>query len=231
MKLFNCEQNPRLASIFPAGVDTPLGKVLLNVKIDKVQIEAIKATESYQLQNDTHFLCWYQDDFDLELLIGRPVLHLPVPAIVQDCIAGMWRLKPHKDLENILFTAEWSPGYSWRKGSPDSGEGLYAKTWWDKGNTVSIGTEDEKWLAFRASRNAMLPPRLENYFKQGFFDELVHYDLQETGLPIPIASLRVGELCQVHFSVAWSDNVSGDASTWYAVKCSPTDILDGCECS
>lgn len=232
VELFKCPENlePASISMLRPIISTPLGEVLLSVSIDKIKIEVSEATQKPQSRNGLYHVGWHRDDYDLELLIGRPILHLPAGLSVQDCVSGIWRLKANTYQQDLLFTAEWSPGYSWQEGSPDSGEGLYAKTWRGENITVSVGTEDNEAFAYRAFHNVLLPSHLENYFKQDFFNDPIHYNLQETGLPVPITSLLAGEVCQVHFSVAWSNGSPDDASTWYAVSCQPSDILDGCGC-
>jgi hypothetical protein len=50
----------------------------------------------------------------------------------------------------------------------------------------------------------------------------------EDGLHLVLPNLRPGETCQVHFAVAWTPAAqNGGEAAWYAVDCSPRQILDG----
>ncbi len=238
---------------------TPLGTIGFRALVEDVAVTALPPGQVLLVAGGGHILCWDLPAFRMELLLCRPKFSLPGGMRVSDCWAGMWRVKAHGDLPSCLFYCGWDPGHRWVEWGPESGEALYAKTWEDPHWKVSIGTEDEEWLAGRARRAAGLPPRLSSYFSGGgFLDALFHCEaaiddtpdsedpigwqgvvakrgwsgMTAKGIPIPLPEIGTGETCQVHFIVAWAPRVrADDVDTWYAVDREPAEILAGAGCT
>jgi hypothetical protein len=244
MHLFYCP-DAHLDSVASAtSVLTPLGRVGFEATLGTHTVSREPPSMTYRLKGGGWLACWHEEAFDLELLVCRPILP---PSLTQrpefpltDCWAAMWRLEAHSPVGPCLFAAAWEPGYSWREGGSNSGEHLYAKTWDDGQTEVSVGTQDEELLAYRAEQGDCLPTAWRDYFcadpRKGdwrtcpYWQHEAHERLRDIGVPTPLPSLETGQRCQIHLVVAWGEYHEQSAVTWLAVDRKAADILNGAGC-
>ena len=233
--LFACPTLGLTADAEPKIV-TPLGTLSLDAEVDGVLLGDLKPSAAYRLERGGYLLRWTLDGITAELLLCRPQPALPGNMVVNDCWAGMWRVRVSVPADPLVFSCLWEPGYLWTEGSPNSGEGLDAQTW-EKSDQesgflcVTVGTVDTDWLAGHAQRG-LLPHRWADllgwsYGGTGKVDPVVYFP---DGFRLILPALAAGEQCQVQFVAAWSSSPSAeaaesDASTWYAVDCPPEAIL------
>ena len=121
--LFVCPTIGLAADAEPKIV-TPLGTLMLDAEIDGVLIGDLKPSAAYQLERGGHLFSWTLDGFTAELLLCRPRFSLPAGMAVDECWAGMWRLRTSVINERPEFSCVWEHNYLGAAGGPDSGEGL-----------------------------------------------------------------------------------------------------------
>lgn len=246
--LFVCPTLGLTADAEPKIV-TPLGTLTLDAEFDGILIGDLKPSATYQLERGGHLFRWTLDGFTAELLLCRPHFSLPAGMTVDDCWAGMWRLRTSVINERPEFSCAWRPDSLWTERGPESGEGLDAQTWEAGPVRVTVGTMDADWLSGHANRG-LLPIRWAELLGWGYggigadpdtgkIDPVVYL---ENGFRLVLPMLEAGEQCQVQFVVAWSGKPSGDGdadadadrnavSTWFAVDRRPEEILAGVGCS
>lgn len=156
MHLFRCGNAKPAGVPAPTTLNTPLGAVRFDAVLDGESMADEAPTRMHQLVAGGRLVCWHRQEFDLELLVCRPVPSRSSQKGLTDCWAGLWRLRAQTTIASCTFTAVWEEGYTWLGGGPDTGQGLYAKTWEDGQTEVSIGTEDEQALATRSHQLSVL---------------------------------------------------------------------------
>jgi hypothetical protein len=244
MHLFHCPeaQVENIASV--TSTLTPLGRVGFEAAVGGNMVSNGIPSATYRLKDAGWLACWHQRAFYLELLVCRPTLPTLLKEMpefsVTDCWAGIWRLEARSPTGPCLFAAVWEPGSKWKNGGPDSGEHLYAKTWDDEQAEVTIGTEDNELLAYRAEHGNYLPNEWCTYFCAetcssdwrtcAYWQHETHEQLLRTGVPAPVPSLLQGQRCQIHFVVAWADYRERSVVTGLAVDRTASEILMGVDC-
>jgi len=102
---------------------------------------------------------------------------------------------------------------------------------------VYIETGDERSLAARSQRGDGLPPEWEPYFcstaasDDWFLLQMVHYDVGNTGVPVPLPPLAAGKHCQIGFTIAWFPDGEEGNMTHHYPEFSVEQILPGTGCS
>jgi len=241
--LFVCPTMGLTAAAEPKII-TPLGTLTLDAEFDGVVVGDLKPSAAYQLERDGHLFSWTLDGFTAELLFCRPHFTLPAGMAVDDCWAGMWRLRTSVSGGRPEFSCVWEHGSHGAAGGPDSGEGLDAQNWEDSKARVTIGTVDAEEMARHASVD-LLPRHwadllgwsyggIQPDLGTGKIDPVVY---QKNGFRLILPALKAGEQCQVQFVVAWSskgDEIAeartDDRSTWRAVDRRPEDVMTGAGC-
>lgn len=199
MHLFRCGNAKPAGVPAPTTLNTPLGAVRFDAVLDGENMADEAPTRMHQLVAGGRLVCWHRQEFDLELLVCRPVPSRSSQKGLTDCWAGLWRLRVQTTIASCTFTAVWEEGYTWLGRGPDTGQGLYAKTWEDGQTEVSIGTEDEQALATRSHQRDRLPAGWEKYFRSPsglpdwFSLQDVHRELGDRGLAVPLPPLEAGE--------------------------------------
>lgn len=235
MSLFQCLDARPEAILAPAALQTPLGRVQLEAICGGMKITDEPPTVTYRLPAGGWLACWHRQEFDLELLVCRPLFKSAIDTPPTDCWAGLWRLRAKATLSCTL-TAVWEDGHTWTDGGPNSGQWEYIKTWEDGQTEVSIGTDDDDCLAVRSRRGDGLPTDWEPYFGSTmshfswFSLQMAHYEVGDRGLAIPLPPLEAGQECQIYFAVAWSPEGPDDASG-FAVARAASEILASAGCS
>jgi hypothetical protein len=210
------------------SIETPAGTIRFRTEVGRKEITQRPCDESCPLANGGRILRWGTDLYEVELLICRPMFSLPAGMRTDDCWAGMWRLKASRRVPTSHFNCEWSiiPGYL--EGSPESGECLDAQTWQNERMRITIGTQDSDCLYSRAKAGDHLPIRWAT--DPILSSEKLRYqliDYTERGLTVHTPDLLPGELCQVHFVIAWSIDDPKEVATWYAADRPAEEILKG----
>jgi len=237
VNLFHCADAKPETVPAPAALQTPLGVVWLDAILDGINVAEEPPSRTYRLPLGGWVACWHRPGFDLELLVCRPALSLSPHTRVTDCWAALWRLRAKATIASSTFVAIWEDRYIWTRGGPDSGEWLYAKAWDDGQTEVYIVTDDSEGLAYRSKSADGLPTEWEPYFisTAGSFDwfslQMIHREVGDGGMAVPLPPLAAGQQCQIHFAVAWSPYAKEGAGGWYTVEVNAGQILAGAGCS
>jgi hypothetical protein len=215
--------------VVPA-LQTPHGAFRLQARFGGEPLPALPQAVYAQPSGEARLLHWRTSALTAEALVCRPELSLPEGMRVDGCLAVLWRVRAMEPVESCAFDCTWQERQNWLSVGAENGQGLEAFTWSDGRVTVSAGTEDGESLLARASRGRGLPLRWADPAVLGCSEpdciDRVH--AYEDGLHLVLPDLRPGETCQVHFAVAWAPAAqNGGESAWFAVGCSPRQILDG----
>jgi hypothetical protein len=140
---------------------------------------------------------------------------------VDCCTAGIWRIKNfHSNLRLDFKTfLELKPSVVLNN-DIESGEGLISYMCENNQFKLSIGTEDEEFLASRASTQKWMPHRFEDIFSKNSVIEFI-----PNGLKVVFSSLEANEIVKIQFIMAWSSKTHNELSTWFAVEQSPDYVL------
>ncbi len=243
MGLFSCKETQPSSVADPTAIRTPLGVVRLGALLGDDALDSETPTATYRASGDGWVTVWERDDVDLELLVCRPHFASPLDMPVDACWGALWRGRAKAStIAPLIFSASWEDGYTWREVSPNSGQFLYAKTWWDESTDISIGTQDDELLVLRAQENDYLPSEWESHFlpsrdtvgyreTNGFWRHPLHIQLLTTGVACPLPALEEGQAFQIPFVVAWAQKSdTSSTATSIAVEASPAQILAGGGC-
>lgn len=220
MKLFNSKERLKMAEIVENKILTPLGNITLTITTDTFHTNKVPVTNSFNLPNGGYILCWHTHFVDVELMITPFNPKLPEYMKVDGSYGAVCRVKPKVKEISCSFSADWEDGYIWTEGWPESGQDLDCKTWENSKVKVSIGTQDGEILIMRSKKNDFLPV---NYDES--IDPYTIVEYFDKGLRVPINNIRVNEICQIHFVIAWGKNIEYDTSTWFAVNALTSEIL------
>jgi hypothetical protein len=138
---------------------------------------------------------WQSAAVRAELVLAAPAVALPPGMRVDGCRAAAWRFRAAAPCAATIVCA-WDELPGGVAGAWESGENLEAQAWYGAGIQVSLGTPD-------------LGEATE-YRPDGFLVRL---------------QLTPGAVGAVHFVVAWSPDRSDDDSAWFAVDCTPQQVL------
>lgn len=220
MKLFKSNTYLNSTRITENSISTPLGNIKFKFSLKSLDISKIPITDVYYLPNEGYILCWYSETLDAELMITPYKPALLEGMKVNGCYAVVWRVKGKNEEISCRFSSIWEEGYTWSEFGPESGEDLECQSWENSRIKVSLGTQDGEVLIARSNKNDLLPTTydesIDPYSIVEYFDK---------GLTVPINNIRINEICQVHFIVAWAENIQYDTSTWFAVDALSSSLL------
>ena len=110
---------------------------------------------------------------------------------------------------------------------PATGEDLAAVVYYTKDQVLHIGTEDDKYLRYRAKdTSGSLPTRfgelpIDSW--EGLLDDMIH--LSEHGIRLTVPELQMDETMYFHVIAAYKQtNPQADISTWLAVDRRKSDL-------
>lgn len=190
---------------------SPLGELITYAQTEELDTRQKKPPEAGVLPSGAVWTRWLTSSATVEVFVGHYTPVLPPHMHVEGCKAVVWRLRASQATAQVVLSCELSALPLGADGGPDSGEGLEAYTWFCDGKVLSLGTEDGEFLARRASKGYLLPPRLVPDLVQA-----VRYS--DTGLHVAVPALEAGEQVEIHFVVAWATAGDPDAcDTWFAV--------------
>jgi len=120
MNLFQCADTALEITHTSAIFQTPLGSIRFEAILDGVKTSVIQPTQVFRLNSGGLVICWYQPNFDLELLICRPVVSYLHEAQLVDYWAGIWRLRAKTPINSCDFIAVWEQDSTWTETNPES---------------------------------------------------------------------------------------------------------------
>jgi hypothetical protein len=179
------------------AVETPLGAFSVLASVDGHELRP-EAAMAFTSGSGARLWVWDGGVFRGELLRVRVRATLPPGMAVAGWEAAMWRLRATERPAECEVACRWAELPGGAPGSPNGGENLEAQSWSDGQWQVQVGLPD-------------LGERVE-YLPDGFAVR---------------APLERAESFAAHFVVAWSPDRPGDDSAWFAVDCTPAQILAG----
>jgi hypothetical protein len=100
------------------------------------------------------------------------------------------------------------------RGGPASGQFLDAFTWIADGTELSLGTQDNEYLADRAECGLGVPPRLAESWRTA-----TPIALLPAGFEVQVPALAPAEALALCFAVAWAAATpANEDATWFAVN-------------
>jgi hypothetical protein len=216
-----------------ALVPTPLGPIENTMSCNGVSLRPITGLA---LPRGGRVSIWESPELRVELLETRYEPSLPDGMAIDDARILLWRIAVRAPVDVIRIEAGMRDTGSVELSGPASGEGLNALEFYSPGCTVHLGTEDEEWLAARASKAEHFPARWNNWdpelwWTPGAAPEHPWFEQSDSAIAVNLPALVPGDFCQVHFSIAWHSHppepVAHERSvdSWFAVDASPREVL------
>lgn len=214
MSLFFTEQPLGPTHNNPLQLETPLGNIVLDIRINhslvgQQHLSGVQSTASGDLLSR-----WKMDDCMIELVGANFDPILPSGMTVDGCFAWVWRIWVLEDLNlNLSCSLDTT-----LEASPEPGEDLVVQSFENTLTKLSIGTEDEDALTFRAKNHDWV---------RGFESRITpdHIDYIDHGITVRF-HLLAGNQLQIQFVIAWSSREDRGISTWYAAEQSSEVILN-----
>jgi hypothetical protein len=207
-------------------VATPLGVVESFATIDGIRLIGANATAIRELSAGGVAAAWELPQCRVEVILCRPVMPVDVrEPEVGGYWAWLWRVQADQHIANLRFVGMLVPNSSAIDGGADSGENLDAQTWDDGITTLTLGTEDDRALARRASGDEWMPKR---YLYTKRYDPawgLLLIEYFPFSLHVNIGAVDAGDQVQVQFVVAWARYDEESIATWDAAEAHPRWIL------
>lgn len=213
MRLFQTNQSLTPESKTSLTLNTPLGDCLYEFYFQGEDMPP----PSFLERTDKEILLttWDQLSYRMECLKMpfQPVLSSDM--YVDECWALIWRVLVKKKA-----SINWKCSLAVPlEGSCETGENLVSCIFEDKDISLSIGTEDEEKIAYRAEKKLWMPGHLQGHITEKNIVCL------RNGLEIYFDQLLPGDGIQTHFLIAWSSTEKRAISTWTAVEQSYTVLL------
>lgn len=222
MNLFKCSNRQSKSKINkePLVCLSPFGKLYFHLAFDDKEIFSISPQEIYSC-NNAIISSWRLEECEIEFFRADFMPKIPSQMKVDYCTAGIWRIKNfHSKLDVSFKTIIEIEKSLNEKDLIETGEGLFASSYENNEFKLSIGTEDEEYLASRASIQKWLPYRLEDIFLNS-----CAIDSIPGGLKVILPSIEANETVQIQFIIAWSSKKNNESSTWFAVDQSSDFVL------
>jgi len=229
--LFQCRNARRLGETIATVIPNSLGALRLEVTLGGQMLVGSNTDAASSLAGDGHLWEWRNGSALVELVICWPTLSMPDHLTVDDCWSALYRVEVTQDVRDVAFSCTWESGYRWTDWDYDGGEGHLGWAYDDGHNVVSVSTEDELFMSYRAERGDWLPRRLlrtVDYYSPGFNPDLI--ELSARGIDVRLPPLLTGERVQIQFTVAWGMLSPGAPTTWCVAALRPSDILAGAGC-
>ncbi|MFE4599663.1 hypothetical protein ACFRKE_02260 [Kitasatospora indigofera] len=216
------------------SVVTPLGTLALSAVIDHWRLPD-RPLAAFAVPGGGRILRWEHRIAAVELLITpfRPVPYedgLPLDG----CWSAVWLVAAHARLGRVALTAAFDPLPDGVAGDAAPGQGVAAVEYWNGTTGLTLGSDDEEGLCFRAARGVGLPSRWA-----GCFDDVharparvkwgVEYLAGGRGLRWALPPLERGEDGLMNVVACWRDATprdEHDASTWFGALAGPGHVLD-----
>ena len=158
--LFRCRSADRLDEMVETVVRTSLGSLRVACIVGAHPALDGENAAIVSSIGGGHHWDWKIGPAQAELPDLPAIPHMPDHLTVDDCWSALYRVEVTQDVRDAAFSCVWEPGYSWTDGDPDGGEGHLDWAYNDGRNVVSVSTEDELYLNYRAEHGDWLPRRL-----------------------------------------------------------------------
>lgn len=223
MKLFESSQFRYTSDDEFPRLLTPLGELAFDFHITPCSHSDKRCVRHYRHHDKPADVFQLEEStFTIELLSVDIPLMSTVHADDLKCRAFLLRIEAFIPID-IHVRLGWLSSYQWIVGCGEPSEGIEAKTWKNDQWKVTIGTENEEYLAARARVNQWMPSRLVPQIQQAV-DSIVN--IKVDSVAIKLHDLLASERCQLQFVVASNRNeLVDDISTWLAVSNYPSVIL------
>lgn len=212
MSLFFTHQKLIPIKDYPVSLETPLGKLDFEIKMNHSFVGIPSSTKSSE--KTSILMNWNHVKYHLDCLKISFTPILPPAMKVDQCFAYIWRMEALEDL-NVNFKCL---AKNLLEGSPESGAFLISQSFENQSIKLSIGTEDEEKIQSRAKDKDWVPQRIDTEAEAYSINCLNH------GLEVNF-SLLMHEKIQIQFIIAWSSRDAKEISTWYAVEQQAMTIL------
>lgn len=204
------------------AIKNPFGKAILEAFFDGVVLSDTLPCIKGAVTDNVVIYIWDLKDFHIELLKVNINPSLPPGMKVDCCLAFLWRFKTLSKKAHPKFSCRLKFIEGNLEGEPESGEGVIAQSWDNNVARITIATEDEEFLKFRAQGGKSLPVRLAA--NNLIVPDLVEY--LEDGIQVSLPPFEANEEGQIQFIISWVKGVKkNNISTWFAVEISPQEIL------
>lgn len=189
--------------ILPALIRTPFGLLGLQWSVDATSTPQ-QAHQVHQLTTDGNILVWQEDHLRIELLIDRLPSSLYDDTMLEDAWMAVWRVQAEMMLQHLQLVCYWQTPYMWKQNILETGQGLFAQTWYNQTYYLSVGTEDEEGIAFRTHRQR--DPKNTHPFSYDVMqkDKKHRITYSEMDIGIHCHELNQQQIYQFHYLVAWT---------------------------
>lgn len=222
MSLFKYRLKETEVGIDPLVCNTPAGKIFFQFSFNNKEMSP--SNFKTFTENNAIISSWHFKECEIEFFRADFIPSIPPHMKVDYCTAGIWRVKSLNSSLEFKFKTFIDLNLSTllnKKGTLETGEGLVSCSYENNEMKLSIGTEDEDFLASRAQNQQWMP----NRFKDLFLNESVIKSIPG-GLEVNFPQLEVNETIQVQFIIAVSSKAFSNDSTWFAVEQDSNFILN-----
>jgi len=219
MNLFNSALSVKKFDSNPLIYSTIFGEIYFNLTINNKEIGGVKSLEIISFNNSI-VSRWDLENCHVEFLQTHFKPKIPTSMHVDNCLAGIWRIKCFKEDILPVFKTTLNPNSLFESnGELESGEGVISIRFENHEMQLFIGTEDEDYLNNRAFLNEWMPNHLSGKISSDSIKPL------KNGLEVSLPILKKQDCIQIQFVVASSSNKHHKDSCWFAVEQSPEYIL------
>ena len=176
-------------------INAQIGSFHLSGNIDGHELRDCDAAV-WRIDDDRSIFVWSGPFGRAELLTGTPHSYVPDGMLVTGVRAALWRVVGTDHEVRLSLRCHWAVYTGYRGGEPLSGEYLDTQTWTDSHWSVTLGCPE-------------------------YDDGTLCRD--DDGYTVNLLLGRRQE--QRQFVVAWAPYQWDNTPTWFAVDCSPNDIL------
>jgi len=221
MNLFKCRSKSFHSKLDdePLICNTPFGKLFFQLTCNDKEVFFLSPRETYS-HKSAIISSWRLEGCEVEFFRADFTPKIPAHMSVNYCTAGIWRIKSIFSNLKLDFRTFIEHGLNILNTDGESGEGLTSFLCENNQFKLSIGTEDEEYLASRASLQKWMPQRFRNIFLNNLIVECM-----SNGLKVDLPPLNINETVQIQFVIAWSSKENYSESTWFAVDASADYIL------
>lgn len=227
MRLFQANCYATAALDVAPFVSTPLGDLGRTYAVNKYDTSLTFQPLCYRhLTRDSVIYQWTSQQCIVEEIVlsfSPPGIAIPLNSV---CCAILFRVFASMRLNDFDAKLYWLPGYHWRAGMGEPGEGLESRIWFSESWEVTVGTESCDYLGGRSRAGKWMPHRLSSYFETNGDAVIVDKDSVTIHLP----ELNAGECSQLQFVIASSPRQDDASTMWMCVDQKPESILNAANC-
>ena len=204
------EQTPRIT--------TPLGDVEPRVVAGTLDTRASKC-RAHIISHDRHVSSWSCDEVTIEILTSRLPQNPDAPGVTETW-AVIIRLVSTVDVSALDYGLNWIDPTDLPEAGIDCGQYRYARVWSTDHIRLVIGTDDDQALQLRSIAMDLVPaswaPIIEDWRTFNLYAVL-----DNNGVTFRAPAVPAGQIVQLHFAIAWTDDLENG---WAATLA--TDLSD-----